>query len=264
MSYEYFTLEKNGHVAVVSFNRPDKMNALSADVLEELEHVAHSFRSDGETRAVVFRGEGRHFSSGADLTDPKAAERAALPLVVRRRNLRLGQRVLRALLEMDQITIAAMHGGALGGGACIATAVDFRVGSESCWVCYPEINLGINLQWIGLPLCVHLVGPSRAKRLVILGERETAQTLLQWGFLDEVVPDGQELDRALEMARAYAAQPPVPAQMIKRSVNKIVGALDEAVMHMDFDQWQLAALTEDAATAREHFREEEKPEFKGS
>jgi len=66
------------------------------------------------------------------------------------------------------------------------------------------------------------------------------------------------------MAKAYAAQPPIPAQMIKRSVNKIVGALDEAVMHMDFDQWQLAALTEDAATAREHFWEEEKPEFKGS
>ena len=167
------------------------------------------------------------------------------------------------MLEMDQITIAAMHGGALGGGACIATAVDFRVGSESCWVSYPEINLGINLQWLGLPLCVHLVGAARAKRLVILGERETAQTLLEWGFLDEVVPDGEELDRALAMARAYAAQPPIPAQMIKRSVNKIVGALDEAVMHMDFDQWQLAALTEDAATAREHFWEDGKPDFKG-
>ena len=161
------------------------------------------------------------------------------------------QRALTAILEMDQITIAAMHGGAVGGGACIATAVDFRIGAESCWVSYPEINLGINLQWLGLPLCVHLVGPSRAKRLVILGQR------------DEVTADGQELDRALELAREYALQPPIPAQMIKRSVNKIVGALDQSIMHMDFDQWQLAASTDDAKAAREHFWEDGKPEFHG-
>ena len=263
MSYRYFKIERDDHVATVTINRPEKMNALSFEVLEELEEVAWSFRTDGDTRVVVLRGEGRHFSSGADLKDPKAAERAALPLVVRRRNLRVGQRALSALLEMDQITIAAMQGGALGGGACIATAVDFRIGSESCWVSYPEINLGINLQWVGLPLCVHLVGPSRAKRLVILGQRENAQTLLDWGFLDEVVADGRELERALELAHEYATQPPIPAQMIKRSVNKLVGALDEAIMHMDFDQWQLAALTEDAAEAREHIWDEGKPLFKG-
>ena len=77
-------------------------------------------------------------------------------------------------------------------------------------------------------------------------------------FLDEVVADGRELERALELAHEYATQPPIPAQMIKRSVNKLVGALDEAIMHMDFDQWQLAALTEDAAEAREHIWEEGK------
>ena len=87
------------------------------------------------------------------------------------------------------------HGVALGGGACIATAVDFRVGAESCRVGYPEIDLGINLQWMGLPLCVHLIGPARAKRMVILGQHETAPTLLEWGFLDEMVPDDELLDR---------------------------------------------------------------------
>ena len=191
MEYQFFKIEKKGSVAVVSFNRPEKMNALSFDLLEELEQVAVSFRSDARTRAVVFRGEGRHFTSGADLSDPRAEGRAQVPLVVRRRNLRVGQRALVAILEMDQITIAAMHGGALGGGACIATAVDFRIGAASCWVCYPEINLGINLQWLGLPLCVHLVGASRAKRMVILGQRENAQTLLDWGFLDELTADGR-------------------------------------------------------------------------
>ncbi len=265
MSWEFFRVERpRDHVAVVVFDRADRLNALSIDVLVELEALAHSFRDDAETRAIVFRGEGKHFSAGADLKDPSAAERAQQPLVQRRRGLRVGQRALKALLEIDQITIAALHGGALGGGACIATALDFRIGTESCFVCYPEINLGMNLQWVGLPLCVHLVGPARAKRMVILGEREPAATLLDWGFLDEVVAEDHLVERALEMAQAYAAQPPVAAQMIKRSVNQIVGALDEAIMHMDFDQWQLATSTEDSQKARDEYWQDGKTRFRGN
>lgn len=265
MSWKFFRVEQpRDHVAVVSFDRADRLNALSIELLIELEALAHSFRDDADTRAIVFRGDGPHFSAGADLKDAGAEERSRQPLVKRRRGLRVGQRALKALLEIDQITIGALHGGALGGGACIATALDFRIGSESSWVCYPEINLGMNLQWVGLPLCVHLVGPSRAKRMVILGEREAAPTLLEWGFLDEVVPDDLLLERALKMAEAYAAQPPVAAQMIKRSVNQLVGALDEAVMHMDFDQWQLATSTEDSEKARAEYWNDGKPQFDGN
>ena len=262
MVHEYFTVERRGDVAIVSFNRPEKSNALSVDVLLELEQVALSFR-DSEARVVVFRGEGNHFTSGADLSDPMAADRAKLPLVVRRRNQRIGQRATQAIWEMDQITIAAMHGGAIGGGAVLATAMDHRIGAEGCFVSYPEINLGLNLMWVGLPLCVHVVGPSRAKRLVILGQRETAETLLDWGFLDELVPVEKLLGRALELAEQYATQPPVAAQMIKRSVNKIVGALDLSIMHMDADQGLFVTGTKDSALAREKFWEEETPEFSG-
>ena len=76
----------------------------------------------------------------------------------------------------------------MGGGACIATALDLRIGADDCFMQYPEIDLGMNLMWQSLPLCIHLVGPARAKRLVIGGERVFAPTLLQWGVLDECVP----------------------------------------------------------------------------
>jgi enoyl-CoA hydratase/carnithine racemase len=263
MPYRYLTLEPRGAVTVLTLDRAEKANALSSEVLEEIERAVLGFRDDAATRVVVFRGAGRHFSAGADLNDVRGRESGEQPLVLRRRGLRMGQRVLKAILEMDQVSIGAVHGAAMGGGACIVTALDYRIAGESFFASYPEINLGLNLMWQGLPLCVHLVGPSKAKRLVILGEREDARTLLAWGFVDEVVPDDELFDRALSVAERYAAQPPVQAQMIKRSVNKLVAALDDSIMHMDFDQLALASSTEDARRAREHAGREGKPEFEG-
>lgn len=263
MTYENLSVERRDHLAVVTLDRPDKLNALSIDLMEEIERAAEEFSADVETRVVIFTGRGRHFSAGADLADPRRAEAARAPLLARQRGASLGPRMARKLQDIPQITIAAINGGALGGGAVIVSALDFRIAAESAFVAYPEINLGMNLSWLGLPLCVRLVGPARAKRMVILGRREPAPTLLEWGFVDEVVPDEQLLDRALAMARDYAAQPPIAAQMIKRSVNAISSALDPAIMHMDADQLLLSHLTEDHAEAVKAFFEKRPPEFRG-
>lgn len=263
MTYQNLNVERRDHIAVVTLDRPEKLNALSIDLMEELERLAEEFNADVETRVVVFTGRGKHFSAGADLADSRRAEAARAPLLARQRGASLGPRMTRKLQDIPQITIAAINGGALGGGAVIVSALDFRIAGESAFVAYPEINLGMNLSWLGLPLCVRLVGPARAKRMVILGRREPAETLLEWGFVDEVVPDANLLDRALAMANDYARQPPIAAQMIKRSVNAISSALDPAIMHMDADQLLLSHLTEDHAEAVKAFFEKRPPEFKG-
>lgn len=255
MSYKNLVVTKDGPVATVTLNRPDKLNALSVELMDEIRACAEKFRDDVETRVVIFAGAGKHFSAGADLTDPARAELMNAPLIARRRATHLGQRMIRALLEIEQITICAIQGACLGGAACIATACDFRIGAEGCVAGYPEIDLAMNLSWFGLPLCVRLVGPARAKRMVILGQKEPADTLLQWGFLDEVVAADQLLPRARALAAQYAAKPPMAAQMIKKSVNAISGALDQAVMHMDTDQFLLSTTTEDHAAAVRAFRE---------
>lgn len=251
------------HVAVVRLHRPKRMNALSRALMGELIECAEALRDDVTTRAVVLTGSGDHFSAGADLKERAAAGDATSTLLERRRAALLGRRLLQAVRAVPQITIAAIRGVALGGGACIATACDFRVAASDARCGYPEVLRGMNLNWLGLPLCVHLVGPARAKRMIALGEAEAAPDLLRWGFLDEVVPPEQVHDAALRMARAYASRPPVAVQMIKQSVDAVAGALDAAVQHMDVDQWLLTTSTEDHAEGVRAFFEKRPPVFRG-
>lgn len=261
MDYQHLKIERNDHIAVVTFNRPDKANALNFTHLLEIEQAALSFRDDLESRVVIFTGAGKHFSSGADLTDPGEAYK--VPLTLRRRRSRIGERAIQALYQMDQITIAAWNGAAMGGGACIATALDFRVGSEDCFMQYPEVDIGLNLMWKSLPLITHLVGPARAKRLVAGGERISADTLLQWGVLDELVPRMLLLEKSRELARRYVNKPPAAVQMIKQSVNQIVSALDTALMHMDVDQNLFAQSSRDRSSAVAAYLDGQEARFSG-
>jgi enoyl-CoA hydratase/carnithine racemase len=194
VAYQHLEISKRGSVAVVSFDRAERLNALSRALMLEITHAANGFREDVDTRVVVFTGKGKHFSAGVDMRDPDRARGPEATRLRQRRATRLGPEMIRAVFEIEQITIAAVNGGALGGGACIATACDFRIGAHDSFCGYPEINRGMNLHWIALPLCVHLIGPSRAKRMIALGRNEDAETLLRWGFYDEVV----EADRLME------------------------------------------------------------------
>lgn len=262
-SYSNLFVERSGHVSVVTFNRPQKANALDRRHLEEIEAVSNSFRDDSETRVVVFTGAGKHFSSGADLSPDLDPIDQDAGLVLRRRRARIGERAVQAILDIDQITVAAWNGAAMGGGACLATAMDFRIGSQDCFMQYPEIEIGVNLMWKSLALLVRLAGPSRTKRLVAGGERILARELLQWGILDQVVPPQDLLATAMEWAEKYARLPPIPQQMIKQSVNSIANALDTAIMHMDVDQNLLTASTVDRRQAIRSYLDKTNADFKG-
>ena len=215
------------------------------------------------TRVVIFKVAGKHFTSGADLGERQPGEHPE-PLMVRRHRRRAGQHCIQAILEMDQITIGAWTGAAMGGGACIAAAMDFRIGAKDCFMSFPEILIGVPLMWQALPLCVRLMGASRAKRMVISGEHVRGPTLLDWGVLDDMVSKDRVEEQAMEWAERYAAQAPVAAQMIKRSVNAISTALDRSIMHMDFDQHLLASSMEDTAEAIASSQEKRKGNFTGN
>lgn len=260
MSYRHLLETRHGPIKVVTLNRPERANATNYELLVELEACAFALREDGDTRVVIFTGAGKHFCSGMDL---KGSEAYEAPMVVKRRRNQAGARAIRALTGIDQITIAAWNGAAMGGGACLTTALDFRIGASDCFMQYPEIDLGMNLMWESLPLIAHLVGPARAKRLVAGGERVHAPTLLAWGILDEMVEPADLMPRALALAAFYAAKPPVAVQMIKQSVNRIVSALDQSIMHMDGDQNLFCRTLRDQPEAMAAYLEKRKPTFTG-
>ena len=262
--YQNLRCEKDGHIAVVTFNRPEKMNALDTAHLEEIEQVALSFRDDSDTRVVIFTGTGKHFSSGADLSPKINPIDVDANVALRRRRARIGERAINAVYGIDQITMAAWNGAAMGGGACLTTAMDFRIGADDCFMQYPEVEIGVNLMWKSLPLAVHLVGPARAKRLVAGGERIHAEELLRWGILDAMVPRADLMQVAREWADRYAQLPPIPQQMIKQSVNAIASALDQSIMHMDVDQNLYSANTADRREAIRNYLTKTNPTFAGN
>ena len=264
MPYQYLNIEQKNFVKIISFNRSDKGNALSIDLMQEITDCAKALIQDTLSRVIIFKGIGKHFCTGADLSDPKRAEREKQSMLETIRNLEEGPEMIKAIYHIPQITIAALKGKTLGGGACIASACDFRIGATDCEVGYPEANYGMNLSWLGLPLCTHLVGPSKAKRLVVLGQHEKAVDLLQWGFIDELVPPEQLDSYCLQNAEAYSKQAPITAQMIKKSVNQIVSALDQATMHMDKDQFLLSNMSEDYREGILAFLQKREAKFTGN
>jgi enoyl-CoA hydratase/carnithine racemase len=256
-------MHRDGPITTIAFNRPDKGNTLSSAMLAELEQLARSLADDEQTRVVIIRAEGDNFSFGADLGEMEARTERPSVLALRRK-AELGGRMMRSLQEIHQPTICAIQGISTGGATCIASACDFRIASDTARMGYGEVKLGINLMWHAVPPCVHLVGPSRAKQLIMSGKLIAASTLAQWGFVDEICPR-EDLDaRARAWAEEYAALPPIAVQMIKRSINQVSGALDQAIMHADTDQWLLGTQTEDFREAVSAFMEKRKPEFKGN
>jgi len=261
MEYKHLLIEKReDHIAIVTFNRPDQLNTLNSTLMSEIEYLTEEFQRDTETRVVIFTGAGKHFSGGADLKE----QRRPSTLLEQTRAKQIGPRMIRKIFMMDQITISAINGGALGGGACIVSACDFRIGAKGCMAGFPESRLGMNLSWVSVPLVVHLIGPTFAKEMIILGKNNDAQTLLKWGFISEIVPKEKLLERAIQIARNYVEMPPIPAQMIKKSINHIIGALDQAIMHMDADQHSLTTKTEDLREGMAAFFGKRKGNYKGN
>jgi enoyl-CoA hydratase/carnithine racemase len=260
MDRPYLKLEKQGRVLIVNLNRPDERNALSAGLMKELTDLASAIRDDHSLIAVVLSGGRRFFSAGLDLRDPEIIALLEKPIPIRRRLLEMGPRLCRAWEDIPQVTIAALEGFCIGGAVSLVLACDFRVMAEGAFLRISEIDLGMNYSWGSLPRLVNLVGPARTKEWVILADKVNGPEAFRAGFAQWKAPDGQAGEKAVEIARRIAEKPQAPAFMTKQTVNALVNS-NQAVGHMEMDQFALTMLSDDFQEGLEAFLNKRKPLF---
>ena len=255
--------EIDGRVAIVRFDTGARANALSQQLMQDLTAAALQFHDAPEISAVILTGRDDQFSMGADLKDPAGTAAAKSSLRERRILLRRGPRMCEAWEAVDALTICAVEGWCVGGGAALATSCDLRVFAANSTFYVPEVERGMNMSWGSIPRFVALVGPARAKRIAGLCEKVDATTALAWGLADHVVPPGTAVHKAREVAEAAARLPPTALKMVKQDVNVAAHALAKATAHRDLEAFALLQGSEDFREGIKAFFEGRDPDFTG-
>ncbi|AEF37812.1 enoyl-CoA hydratase EchA8 [Mycolicibacter sinensis] len=203
-------------VGVLSFNRPHRHNAINDALFEDMCTVLRSYLHDPTVRCVLLRGEGPSFCSGRDTAELGQRANGEDDFTFVREH----QRIRLEVLESPTPVVAAVQGAAIGGGFEIALSADIRILAENAVLGLPEVGLGLIPDTGGTQLLPALVGPSRAKYLVLSGARIGARTAYQWGLAEEIVPVDELQDRAMEFSRQIAAQPKLAMSIAKLLVNQ--------------------------------------------
>jgi len=255
------TVTREGRIAIVRFDAGDKANALSQAVMRGLLEVARSFERDHELSAVVLTGAADKFSLGFDLRDAKRVSK--MGLAERREAQALGPRLCAAWEDIEAMTFVAVEGWCVGGGTALAVAFDVRVAGEGARFYIPEIERGMNMSWGSVPRIVNLVGPARAKQMVVLAEKVDLDSAHDWGFVQYKTARGQAFEQAMTLARRAAAMPPVQLRMCKSGINAYANAMARATSVMDRDQYLLAQTSGDYAEGVASFLEKRPPQYRG-
>ncbi|MCP5042620.1 MAG: enoyl-CoA hydratase/isomerase family protein, partial [bacterium] len=250
MPWKSLEVERQGPVLRVWLNRPDRLNAISPVMLNEIGDLFSSFETDFDTRLVVLGGRGRCFCAGMDRKSPEPEQQVDAPRSDRERRWldQLGRRACRAIENCDVLTVARIHGHAVGGGCCFSLACDFRVAAQSALLRVPEVDLGIPLTWGATSRLIHEIGAARAREVLLLCEDIPAAKAEAWGMVHRTVPDA-ELDDAVDaLVEKLIAKPELAVYMTKTQLRGYAqrDRLGDA-SETDGDMLQRGMRSEDAA-----------------
>jgi enoyl-CoA hydratase len=257
--FRFVEVRREDGIAIVVANRPDKLNALNADFVDELHQAFRALERDEEIRGVLLTGAGdKAFVAGADI-----AELARMSPLGGIHVSRQGQEAFRFIERMSKPVIAAVNGYALGGGLELALACHMRIAAENARFGLPEVKLGIIPGYGGTVRLPRLVGRGRALELILTGEMIDAAEALRIGLVNRVVPQ-QELHSAAErLLRQIAANGPVAVALAIEAVDHGMNSTLDDGLVLESNLFGLLASTEDMREGMQAFLEKRKAAFRG-
>ncbi len=265
MSDPHFLYEKRGHTAICTFNRPERRNSLSMEMLVRMADAWADADSDPEVRAIVLTGAGGTFCAGSDLGSMSSGKWEADDVWMNRmkEDPDIHWRALLRHYVTKKPLVAAVEGYALAGGTEILQATDIRVAGEGAVFGVTEVALGL------YPLAGSAVRLRRqipytiAADMLLSGRRLSAQEAYQYGLIGYVVPDGGALEKALEIAERIGACGPIAVQAVKRTLVESDGMHIDDALKLDLENGQPVFKTKDAKEGPTAFMEKRKPNFSG-
>ena len=257
-TYETITVERRQGVAVLTINRPDKLNALNTQVHTEAVAALNELKHDDSIRVVVLTGAGeKSFIAGADIAEFQEQT------PVTQRNLFHESTLFNSIDIFPKPVIAMVNGFCLGGGNELALACDIRICSETARFSQPEINLGVIPGGGGTQRLTRLIGEGRAMEIMMTGDMIDAETALRFGLINHVYPAEELEAKTMELANKIAEKAPIALQLVKEAVKFASRSnLDEG-LRREVDLFAICFSTEDKKEGVSAFLEKRKPVFKG-
>lgn len=257
MEYRNLIVEKEGPLALVTINRPEVRNALDTVTWLEFDRLVDELEEDAQVRVIIITGAGeKAFAAGADI---KSLRERSMYETFRGQS----QRALSRWEAMDKVTIAAINGFALGGGCELALACDMRIASDKAVLGQPELNLAILPGAGGTQRLTRLVGPGKAKEMILTGDLLKAQEALSIGLVNKVVPAGELLSSAREMAGKILAKGPLAVKFAKTVINSGANADLQTGLIIEKLAQTILFTTEDRLEGMDAFLGKRPPRYGG-
>ncbi len=257
MVFNNLLITKDENVAILSINRPQALNALSIEVLKELDTALINLEKDNDVFVIIITGEGKAFVAGADIGEMKdmSPEKA-------REFAMLGSSIFRRIELMDKVVIAAVNGFALGGGCELAICCDILLAGEKAKFGQPEVGLGITPGFAATQRLSKIVGIKKAKELIFTGAMIGAEEAGRIGLVNHVFPQEELMSKALGLAKTIALKGQIAVKYAKSAINRGTEADMDTGNAMETELFALCFANEDQKEGMTAFLEKRKAEFK--
>lgn len=258
MEFKTLLYEKEGGIGIITFNRPQVMNALNGQTLTELSFLLDSIRTDEQVKCVIVTGGPKVFAAGGDIAYMAKINPLECEKFITQVHL-----AMHKIAGLEQPVIAAMAGLALGGGCEVALACDIRIAAEGTQIGLPEINLGLFPAGGGTQRLTRVVGIGWAKDMILTGDPVNTDTALKIGLITRVVPADKLMDEARKLAAKLAAKAPISLRVTKQCLNNSLTTDLAAGLLFEQKSFAFLAATEDQKEGLQAFLEKRSPVFKG-